>query len=283
MGEAGEGRNITHQAKKLNEEELYEFRSRFGIPISDEEVERIAFYKPSADSKELQYLQQRRAALGGNMPARQVNCPPLHAPPLEHLKRFFDGTGDKAASTTMAFVNLLQFLLKMPELGKYVVPIIPDEARTFGMESMFAQYGIYSSAGQLYDPVDSETIAKYHEAKEGQILEEGITEAGSISSFIAAGSAYATHGIPMIPFFIYYSMFGFQRIGDLIWAAADMRTPRFPAGRHRRPHHFDGRGIAASGRPQSVDGQYGAEYRGLRSGVRLRDCHHRPRWHSPHV
>jgi pyruvate dehydrogenase E1 component len=230
LGEAGEGRNITHQAKKLNEEELYEFRSRFGIPISDEEVAKCAFYKPSDDSKELNYLKERRAALGGLLPARRVQCPPLQAPPAESLKRFFEGSGDKPASTTMAFVSLLQFLLKSPELGKYVVPIIPDEARTFGMESMFAQYGIYSSVGQVYEPVDSETIAKYHEAKEGQILEEGITEAGSISSFTAAGSAYATHGIPTIPFFIYYSMFGFQRIGDLIWAAADMRTRGFLLG-----------------------------------------------------
>ncbi len=230
LGEAGEGRNITHQAKKLNEDELYEFRSRFGIPISDEEVAKIAFYKPAEDSKELAYLRQRRATLGGPLPARRVQCPKLPAPLADSLKRFYEGSADKPVSTTMAFVSLLQFLLKIPELGKYIVPIIPDEARTFGMESMFAQYGIYASGGQVYDPVDSETIARYHESKDGQILEEGITEAGSISSFIAAGTAYSSHGIPMIPFFIYYSMFGFQRIGDLIWAAADMRSRGFLLG-----------------------------------------------------
>jgi pyruvate dehydrogenase E1 component len=230
LGEAGEGRNITHQAKKLNEDELGEFRTRFGIPISNEELHELPFYKPADDSKEMRYLAERRKALGGSLPARRVSCPPLKPPPLESLKPFFEGSGGRAASTTMAFVDLLKRLLQEKDLGKWIVPIIPDEARTFGMEGLFTKYGIYSNVGQLYEPVDSETLSKYREAQDGQILEEGITEAGSMSSFIAAGTSYATHGIPTIPFFIYYSMFGFQRIGDLVWASADMRVRGFMLG-----------------------------------------------------
>jgi pyruvate dehydrogenase E1 component len=230
LGEAGEGRNITHQAKKLNEDELAEFRTRFGIPISNEDLHELPFYKPAGDGKELKYLQERRKSLGGYVPARSVACPALQAPPLESFKPFLQGSGGKAVSTTMAFVEVLKRLLGDKDLGKWVVPIIPDEARTFGMESMFPRFGIYSNLGQLYEPVDSATLSKYREAKDGQILEEGITEAGSMSSFIAAGTAYATHGIPTIPFFIYYSMFGFQRIGDLIWAAGDMRVRGFMLG-----------------------------------------------------
>jgi pyruvate dehydrogenase E1 component len=230
LGEAGEGRNVTHQSKKLNEEELIEFRSRFGIPISDDEVAECPFYKPHEDSKEQAYMHARRKELGGELPARVVTCPPLKAPPLELFKPFFEGSGGRAASTTMVFVDLLRRLLEEKDLGKWVVPIIPDEARTFGMESMFPKYGIYSSVGQLYEPVDARTAMRYREAKNGQILEEGITEAGSMSSFIAAGTAYASHGIPTVPFFIFYSMFGFQRIGDLIWAAADMRVRGFLLG-----------------------------------------------------
>jgi pyruvate dehydrogenase E1 component len=230
LGEAGEGRNITHQAKKLNEEELIEFRSRFGIPISDDEVAECPFYKPAEDTKEVVYMRQRRQELGGGLPARRVACPPLTAPSAELFRPFFEGSGGRAASTTMVFVDLLRRLLEEKELGRWIVPIIPDEARTFGMESMFAKYGIYSSVGQLYEPVDARTATRYREAKNGQVLEEGITEAGSVSSFIAAGTAYANHGIPMIPFFIYYSMFGFQRIGDLIWAAADSRVRGFLLG-----------------------------------------------------
>jgi pyruvate dehydrogenase E1 component len=230
LGEAGEGKNITHQQKKLNEDELEEFRTRFGIPISDEEVAHLPFFKPAEDSKELAYMRQKRKDLGGYLPARVVRCPALPALPPDHFKDFFQGSGERAFSTTMAFVDLLKKLLADKQIGKYVVPIIPDEARTFGMEALFKQYGIYSSVGQLYQPVDSDTLLYYREAKEGQILEEGITEAGSISSFIAAGTAYATHGVPTIPFFIYYSMFGFQRIGDLVWAGADMRTRGFLLG-----------------------------------------------------
>jgi pyruvate dehydrogenase E1 component len=230
LGEAGEGRNVTHQQKKLNEEELREFRTRFGIPISDETVAEAPFYKPPDDSRELQYMHLRRQELGGFLPRRLVQYTPLKAPRLDLFKDFFKGSGQDAFSSTMAFVGLLRRLMQDKEIGKLIVPIIPDEARTFGMDSFFKPFGIYSNVGQLYEPVDARTLLAYREAKNGQILEEGITEAGSVSSFIAAGTAYATHGIPTIPFFIFYSMFGFQRIGDLIWAAADMRTRGFLLG-----------------------------------------------------
>jgi pyruvate dehydrogenase E1 component len=230
LGEAGEGRNITHQQKKLNEAELREFRSRFGIPISDADVGEAPFYRPAEDSPEIRYLLERRKSLGGFVPRRTVAAPPLAAPPLEEFKELLAGTEGREVSTTMAFVRLLTRLMKVPEIGRLVVPIIPDEARTFGMDGLFRQVGIYSHVGQRYEPVDSDTFLYYREDKAGQILEEGITEAGSVSSFIAAGTAYATHGVNTIPFFIYYSMFGFQRIGDLIWAAADMRTKGFLCG-----------------------------------------------------
>jgi pyruvate dehydrogenase E1 component len=230
LGEAGEGRNITHQQKKLNERELLEFRSRFGIPLSDDEVAECQFYKPAEDSSELVYLRARREELGGYLPARREDCPPLPAPREEIFAPFAQGSGEQEASTTMVFVNLLKRLLQDKVLGRYIVPIIPDEARTFGMESMFTQFGIYSNVGQLYEPVDFKTLTRYREAKDGQLLEEGITEAGSMCSFIAAGTAYSTESIPTIPFFLYYSMFGFQRIGDLIWAAGDLRTRGFLLG-----------------------------------------------------
>jgi pyruvate dehydrogenase E1 component len=230
LGEAGEGRNITHQQKKLNEDELAEFRTRFGIPISDNDVADAPFYRPADDSREIQFLLKRRRELGGCLPARTVRCPSLKAPKPELFKEFYKGSGDNEFSTTMAFVGLLRRLLEEKEIGKCIVPIIPDEARTFGMEAFFKKYGIYSNVGQLYEPVDSHTLLAYREAKNGQLLEEGITEAGSMSSFIAAGTAYATHALPTIPFFIYYSMFGFQRIGDLIWAAADLRVRGFLLG-----------------------------------------------------
>ena len=230
LGEAGEGRNITHQQKKLNEEELREFRERFDIPIPEEHIEDAPFYRPPEESEEIQYIVQRRDALGGFLPHRMVRAKPLSAPPLEFFKEFFEGSASREVSTTMAFVRLLTLLLKDRELGKLIVPIIPDEARTFGMESLFRQVGIYASQGQLYEPVDSDVFLYYREAKNGQILEEGITEAGSMASFIAAGSAYATHGVNTIPFFCFYSMFGFQRIGDLIWACADTRGKGFLMG-----------------------------------------------------
>ncbi len=230
LGEAGEGRNITHSQKKLNEQELRSFRSRFGIPISDEDVAEAPFYRPSEDSEEIKYLMQRRKDLGGFIPKREVNTEKFKMPSDKLFEEFYKGTGEREIASTMAFVHLLSVLLKDKDIGKYIVPIVPDEARTFGMESLFRQVGIYSHVGQIYEPVDKGTLLYYKEEKNGQILEEGITEAGSMSSFIAAGTSYATHGINMIPFFIFYSMFGFQRIGDLIWAAADSRTKGFFIG-----------------------------------------------------
>jgi pyruvate dehydrogenase E1 component len=230
LGEAGEGKNITHQQKKMNEEELRAFRTRFGIPISDTEVGKTPFYRPAEDSIEIKYMRDRRAALGGYVPTRKVRSEPLKAVPNEPFEEFHKGTEGRKASTTMVFVRLLSKLLRDKELGRLVVPIVPDEARTFGMESLFRAVGIYSHAGQVYEPVDMDTLLYYKEASDGQILEEGITEAGSMSSFVAAGTAYATHGVNTIPFFIYYSMFGFQRIGDLIWAAGDARTRGFLLG-----------------------------------------------------
>jgi pyruvate dehydrogenase E1 component len=230
LGEAGEGKNVTHQQKKLNEEELREFRSRFGIPMSDEDLSEVPFYRPAEDSEELRYLRSRREALGGYTPERKVRSKAIAADHDELFREFHDGSDGREVSTTMAFVAMLRKMLKDSEIGKLIVPIVPDEARTFGMESLFRTVGIYSSVGQKYEPVDVNTLLYYKEAKNGQILEEGITEAGSVASFIAAGSAYATHGINTIPFFIYYSMFGFQRIADFIWAAADMRTRGFLLG-----------------------------------------------------
>ncbi len=230
LGESGEGRNITHQQKKLNEEELREFRSRFGIPINDDQLADTPFYRPPEDSREIQYLRARRQELGGYVPSRKVRSKPLVADHDALFREFLTGSDGREVSTTMAFVGMLRQMLRDPEIGKLVVPIVPDEARTFGMESLFRQVGIYSSRGQLYEPVDVHTLLYYKEAKDGQILEEGITEAGSMTSFIAAGSAYATHGINTIPFFIYYSMFGLQRISDFIWAAADMRCRGFLLG-----------------------------------------------------
>ncbi len=230
LGESGEGKNITHQQKKLNEDEMKEFRSRFGIPISDDDIANAPFFKPSEDSSEMQYLLARRKELGGFVPSRKSDIRPIKTPPEEIFEEFYKGTEGREVSTTMVFVRMLAKLLKDKEIGKYIVPIVPDEARTFGMESLFRQVGIYSHVGQLYEPVDKDSLLYYKEAKNGQILEEGITEAGSVSSFIAAGTAYATHGINMIPFFIYYSMFGMQRIGDFVWAAGDMRSKGFLLG-----------------------------------------------------
>ena len=230
LGEAGEGKNVTHQQKKLNEDELREFRSRFGIPMGDDDLSQVPFYRPAEDSEEIRYLRARREALGGYVPQRKVRSKPLVADHDELFREFHEGSDGREVSTTMAFVAMLRKMLKDPEIGKLIVPIVPDEARTFGMESLFRTIGIYSSVGQKYEPVDVNTLLYYKEAKDGQILEEGITEAGSMASFIAAGSAYAAHGIDTIPFFIYYSMFGFQRIADFIWAAADMRTRGFLLG-----------------------------------------------------
>ena len=230
MGESGEGKNITHQQKKLNEDEMRDFRSRFGIPISDKEVAEEAFYKPKEDSPELTYLHERRKKLGGYLPSRSVKVKPIKTPSEKVFEEFYKGTDGREVSSTMVFVRILAKLLRDADIGKLLVPIVPDEARTFGMEALFRQVGIYAHAGQLYEPVDKDSLLYYKEAQDGQILEEGITEAGSISSFIAAGTAYATHGINAIPFFIFYSMFGLQRVGDLIWAAGDIRCKGFLIG-----------------------------------------------------
>ncbi len=231
LGEAGEGRNIAHNQKEMNEKELLEFRSRFGIPISDEDVANAPFYKPPETSNEIKYLKDRRAALGGPIPSRPTKHPATETPTLDEYRKFMSTQIEgKTISTTNGFVRLLGRLVKDKKIGPFIVPIVPDESRTFGMEGLFREIGIYAHAGQLYEPVDSDQLAYYKEAKDGQILEEGITECGSISSFNAAGTAYSAHGINMIPFYIYYSMFGFQRIGDSIWAAADMRAKGFLIG-----------------------------------------------------
>ncbi len=230
LGESGEGKNITHQQKKLNEDEVRQFRSRFGIPIPDDEIAHLGFYRPADDTPEMQYLHARRKELGGYVPSRSVTVPALKPPAEALFEEFYAGTGEHAVSTTMAIVRMLAKMLRDKEMGKLIVPIVPDEARTFGMEALFRQVGIYSRQGQLYEPVDRDTLLYYKEAKDGQILEEGITEAGSMASFIAAGTSYATHGINAIPFFIYYSMFGMQRVGDLVWAAGDSRCRGFMVG-----------------------------------------------------
>jgi pyruvate dehydrogenase E1 component len=230
LGEAGEGRNITHQQKKLNEDEMVTFRRRFEIPIPDDAVHTISFYRPPEDSPEIRYIKERLRANGGSLPSRNTEPITIQAPPLELFKDALQGSRGREASTTSAFVAIMKALIKHPDLGKLVVPIIPDEARTFGMESMFREIGIYASRGQLYKPVDSNVLLYYKESQDGQILEEGITEAGAMSSCLAAGTAYANYGVPMIPFFTYYSMFGFQRVGDLIWAFADSRGKGFLMG-----------------------------------------------------
>ena len=230
MGESGEGTNSTHQQKKMALDSLMDMRDRFNIPLTDEQVENLDYCKPDADSELLKYLKDRREALGGYLPQRQKFAAPLEIPPLSAFEPLLKDSGDRELSTTMAFVRLLTILTRDKNIGGNIVPIVPDEARTFGMDGMFRQLGIYSSVGQLYTPEDRDQVMFYKEDKTGQILEEGITEAGSMSSWIAAATAYSTHGVNMIPFFVYYSMFGFQRIGDLAWAAGDMRARGFMIG-----------------------------------------------------
>jgi pyruvate dehydrogenase E1 component len=230
MGVSGEGQMITHQAKKMTEDALLAFRDRFELPLSDEQVRAAEYYKPPDDSPEMQLLRSRRAALGGSIPVRRRTADPLPVPDLELFRAQLDSTGEREISTTMAFVRVLAALLRDKQIARHIVPIVPDESRTFGMEGMFRQIGIYAPFGQLYQPQDSEQLMFYKEDQHGQILEEGITEAGSISSFIAAGTSYSTHGVQMVPFYIYYSMFGYQRVGDLVWAAGDSRTRGFMLG-----------------------------------------------------
>jgi pyruvate dehydrogenase E1 component len=230
LGEAGEGKNITHSQKKLNEDELKEFRTRFNIPISDEDIAEAPFYRPADDSPEIVYLRERRDALGGPLPRRVNNSQPMACHTEALVSEYYEGSGDRELATTMAYVHLLAKLLRDPEFGKFIVPIVPDEARTFGMEALFRQVGIYSHAGQLYEPVDKGSLLFYNEKKTGAILEEGLSEAGSMASFIAAGTAYANNGVTMIPFYTFYSMFGFQRVGDQIWQACDSRARGFLVG-----------------------------------------------------
>jgi pyruvate dehydrogenase E1 component len=230
LGKGGEGQMIAHQQKKLSEEDLRAFRDRFHIPVSDDDIARLPFRKPDENTDENRYLRERRTSLGGSLPARRKEAPPLVVPPLETFGPLLEGTGEREISTTMAFVRILTILLKDKNIGKNIVPIVPDEARTFGMEGLFRQIGIYSSVGQLYTPQDAETLMSYREDKKGQMIEEGINEAGALCSWIAAGTAYSNHGINMVPFYIFYSMFGFQRVGDFIWAAGDIQARGFLLG-----------------------------------------------------
>lgn len=246
LGEAGEGRNVAHneKGKKFQEEELRTFRDRFSIPVPDHEINDLPFYRPPVGSPEAEYIKKRRKALGGSVPKRVSICKPLAMPGREYFNFAYGGNAGKPASTTMAFANsIFPKIYKNPDFGKFVVPIIPDEARTFGMEGMFREVGIYSHVGQLYEPVDRAMLSYYKEATNGQVLEEGITEAGSMCSFISAGTAYATHGVTMMPFFIYYSMFGFQRVGDLMWLAADMRARGFLLGATAGRTTLNGEGL----------------------------------------
>jgi pyruvate dehydrogenase E1 component len=245
LGEAGEGRNISHQQKKMNEKELREFRKRFNVPISDDVIAETPFYRPPEDSPETKYLLERRKHLGGFLPERKVHpgLSGLEIPGLDAFSEFLKGSEASEVSTTMAFVRILSMLLRNKNIGRQIVPIIPDEARTFGLDALFREIGIYSSKGQLYDPVDSKSLLYYNETRDGQMLEEGITEAGAMSSFIAAGTSYATHGRHMIPFYIYYSMFGFQRIGDLMWAAGDIKAKGFLLGATAGRTTLNGEGL----------------------------------------
>ncbi len=229
LGDGGQAANSAHQMKKLDDEQIRTFRDRFQIPLSDEEVGSIPFYKPPDDSEEIRYIHERRKALGGYVPSRRTLFTPLNVPTQDKYKKYYKKS-DREVSTTMAFVNILSDLMRDKDMGHLVVPIVPDEARTFGMDALFRQSGIYSPVGQLYEPVDRKTLLYYRESKDGQLLEEGISEAGAMSSFIAAGTAYANYDINTIPFFIYYSMFGLQRVGDLVWAAGDMRCRGFLIG-----------------------------------------------------
>ncbi|MBA3695214.1 MAG: pyruvate dehydrogenase (acetyl-transferring), homodimeric type [Methylotenera sp.] len=243
MGEAGEGHNTTHQQKSMDLTSLKLFRDRFDLPITDEQVESLSFYKPAADSPEMHYMAERRAAMGGSVPARRRKGNELTIPPLSAFENMLVSTGEREISTTMAFVRILSTLVRDKQIGKYVVPIVPDEARTFGMEGMFRQLGIYSHLGQLYEPMDSDQVMYYKESKDGQILEEGINEAGSFSSWIAAATSYSVTGVQMIPFYIFYSMFGFQRIGDLAWAAGDSRARGFLLGATAGRTTLNGEGL----------------------------------------
>ena len=243
MGASGEATNDTHSVKKLDEESLHHFRDRFDIPLSDEELESIPYYRPAEDSPEMEYMRERRAKLGGALPARRRETDSFPAPILADFEPVLAGSGERSISTTMAFVRLLSILVKDKNIGNRIVPIVPDEARTFGMEGMFRQLGIYSSVGQKYSPVDASQMIYYKESEQGQILEEGINEAGAMSAWIACATSYSTHNCPLVPFYIFYSMFGFQRIGDLAWAAADSSSRGFLIGATAGRTTLNGEGL----------------------------------------
>ena len=250
MGTAGEGQNITHQKKKLDEDDLRAFRDRFNIPIVDADLAELPYYKPDADSEELQYLKERRRNLGGFIPSRRTHSARLTVPALDAFDVQLQSTGEREISTTMALVRILTMLVRDKNIGSRIVPIVPDEARTFGMEGMFRQIGIYSSVGQLYTPQDADQLLYYKEDQAGQILEEGINEAGAYCSWLAAATAYSNHDAQMIPFYIFYSMFGFQRIGDFAWAGGDLQARGFVIGGTAGRTTLAGEGLAAPGWPQ---------------------------------
>ena len=243
MGEAGEGQNITHQQKKMGTTSIKAFRDRFAIPIPDEKLEEVPFYRPPEDSPEMRYLRERVAAMGGLLPARRRKAAPLEVPALTAFEQQLKGTEGREISTTMAFVRILNTIIRDKKVGRFVVPIVPDESRTFGMEGMFRQLGIYSHVGQLYTPQDADQLMFYKEDKNGQILQEGINEPGAMSSWIAAATSYSTNGVSMIPFYTFYSMFGFQRVGDLAWAAGDMRARGFLMGATAGRTTLNGEGL----------------------------------------
>ena len=283
MGRVGEGAMTAHQLKRLDMEVLREMRTRFDIPLSDEEVEKLPFYRPPEDSPEIRYLLQRRRALGGFVPERSEAPAPSEPLAAGLFQEFHQGSRGRRASTTMVLVRILAKLLRDPGLGRLIVPMVPDEARTFGMEGLFRQYGIYSHIGQLYEPVDSESLTYYREARDGQLIQEGITEAGALSTFIASGTAYSTHGVPTLPFFVFYSIFGFQRVGDLIWAAGDQRARGFLIGATSGRTTLNGEGPAAPGRPQPHRRLRLSPRDRLRPRPRLRGGRHRRGRDPPHA
>ncbi|MEM9423824.1 MAG: pyruvate dehydrogenase (acetyl-transferring), homodimeric type, partial [Spirochaetota bacterium] len=243
MGEAGEAANDTHSQKKMNKESLLAFRDRFHVPLQDDELEALPFIKPPPGSPEAEFIKETRSALGGSIPVRQFSPNPLDVPELSEFQAVLDGSGDREISTTMGFVRILSILLRNKAIADRIVPIVPDEARTFGMEGLFKQVGIYNPKGQVYTPVDKGTLMWYREDTKGQLLQEGINEAGGFSSWLAAGTSYANHNIPMIPFFAYYSMFGFQRVGDLAWAAGDLLAKGFLIGATAGRTTLNGEGL----------------------------------------
>ena len=243
MGKAGEGKNTTHQKKNMSATERIETAQRLGIPLSEADAAKAKFYMPEQNSSEISYLKERRAALGGSLPERSETAAPIKPLKPEIFAEFDKGSNNRAVSTTMVLVRIIAMLLKNKEIGKYVVPIIPDEARTFGLDGLFRHAGIYQPKGQLYQPVDADTLSYYRESTDGQILQEGICEAGAIASFMAAGTAYSLHGLPMIPFYIFYSIFGFQRVGDMIWACGDMMCKGFLLGGTAGRTTLNGEGV----------------------------------------